>query len=529
MRLPLFSVIGLSLVMAACMPQASQETSVPHNKASDNVASVYAAPALLELSLPELSVKLAAGETTSLDLTDAYLQRIKALQTDGPQLRAFIELNPAARAFARESDKRRAAGQSLGPLDGIPIALKDNIETLDPMPTTAGAAVLARNVTERDSPLVAGLRSHGAVVLGKTNLSEWANFKSENSSSGYSEIAGQVRNPHVLGRNPCGSSSGSGVAVAASLAAGAVGTETNGSIICPAQVNGVVGFKPTVGLVPQDYIVPISASQDTAGPMTKTVRGAAMMLGPMAGEGADYAATLDVDSLSGTRVGVMAFSLNSDLDLTAKFNAAKDVLAGQGAVLVPIEAFDIATDDFWDKALLVLEYEFKDGVDRYLADAPKPVLTRSLADVIAYNKGAFSEPAYDQDLLIRSDARGALTSADYLAALADIQKAARGDGIDSLLKTYDVDVLIGPSGPIAPLHIPGEADEWGYWAGAGYLAAVAGYPNLTVPMGLVGKIPVGLSFMGAKDSDAKILSYGYAYEQASRARTAPQYLKDDSN
>ena len=479
-------------------------------------------------SLPEIADGLQAGQVRSVDLVLAYQTRIEQIDQNGPTLQSVLALNPTALDDARDSDERRMLGKGWGPLDGVPILLKDNIESLDPVATTAGALALKDNITGRDSPLVAGLRAQGAIILGKTNLSQWANFRSNESLSGWSALGGQVRNPHMLDRNPCGSSSGSGAAAAASLAAGAVGTETNGSIICPSNVNGVVGFKPTVGVVPQQYIIPISHSQDTAGPMTKTVKGAAMMLTAMAGMDAsiDYAAGLDTASLSGKRVGVMRFAQGSNADIHARFDAALAVLETQGAELVEIDTFDPDAENFWGDALSVLEYEFRHTLNAYLSDTPDSVATRSLAELIAFNEAnADIELAlFDQDLLESSEAKGPLTDEAYLNALAAVQSATRENGINKLLAEHAVDMLVAPSGPVSPRVDPINGDTWPSWAGAGYLAAIAGYPHITVPMGDVHGVPIGFSIMGAKDADAEILSWGYAYEQASQMRVEPQYL-----
>ena len=493
-------------------------------------APAYQATGWAAKTLPELAAALASGELTSVELTGLYLDRIERIDRAGPTLQAILAVNPDARAQAEASDARRAAGAPLGPLDGLPILLKDNIESADPMATTAGALALQENVTGRDSPLVAGLRAQGAVILGKTNLSQWANFRSHDSISGWSALGGQVRNPHMLDRSPCGSSSGSGAAVAASLAAGAVGTETNGSIICPSNVNGIVGFKPTVGLVSAQYIIPISPSQDTAGPMTKTVTGAAMMLSAMAdpAEAEDYVSGLDPDALKGKRVGVLRFSVGSNGDIISAFDRSLAPLAAQGAELVEIDTFSPETEDFWTESLLVLEYEFKASLNAYLADAAPGVSARTLADIIAFND-THSEAElalFDQSILLESEALGGLEDEAYQSALTNIQTATRSAGIDRLLREYGVDVLVAPSGPVAPRVDPVNGDVWPAWAGAGYLAAIAGYPHLTVPMGDVHGIPLGLSFMGAHGDDAAMLAYGYAFEQASQRRVDPQYLSD---
>ena len=516
---------ALGVLCAACSSVA--ELPEPTASMSETERSLQPTGWIAK-SLPEIVEGLETGQVSSVELVLAYQDRIERIDKNGPTLQSVLSLNPTALDDARDSDERRMLGKSWGLLDGVPVLLKDNIESLDPIATTAGALALKDNVTGRDSPLVAGLRAQGAIVLGKTNLSQWANFRSNESMSGWSALGGQVRNPHMLDRNPCGSSSGSGAAAAASLAAGTVGTETNGSVICPSNVNGIVGFKPTVGLVSQQYIVPISHSQDTAGPMTKTVKGAALMLTAMAGIEAstDYAAGLDAGSLAGTRVGVMRFAQGSNADIHARFDAALAVLEGQGAELVEIDAFEPDADNFWGDALSVLEYEFKHTLNAYLADTPDSVTARSLADVISFNEANedVELALFDQDLLESSEAKGPLTDESYLTALASIQTASRENGIDKLLAEHSVDMLVAPSGPVSPRIDPINGDTWPSWAGAGYLAAIAGYPHITVPMGEIHGVPIGLSIMGAKDMDADILSWGYAYEQASQMRVEPQYL-----
>jgi len=515
---------GIIMAVALVAAGACQSREPVMTDASNEVS--YEATGWTARTLPEISDALIAGELTSADLVQAYLDRIARLDRDGPRLQSILVLNPDAMAQADASDARRAAGQALGPLDGVPILLKDNIETRDPMATTAGSLALKDNVTGRDSPLVTGLRAQGAVILGKTNLSQWANFRSNQSISGWSSVGGQVRNPHMLDRSPCGSSSGTGAAIAAALAAGGVGTETNGSIICPANVTGLVGFKPTVGVIPQDGIVPISPSQDTAGPMTRTVRGAALMMNAMDAGDTDYTAALSAGALAGVRIGVLRGAQGSNPDILAHLDAALEVMKGQGAELVDIEALDMP-DGFWPSSLLVLEYEFKHSLNAYLAATPSSVDVRTLSDVIAFNvANADSELAlFGQDLFDESDALGPLTDEAYADALALVQTAARENGIDRLLAEHNVTVLVAPSGPVAPRIDPVNGDVWPDWAGAGWAAAIAGYPHLTVPMGNVHGIPIGVSFMGGARSDAAILAYGYAYEQASALRVSPAYLK----
>ena len=415
----------------------------------------------------------------------------------------------------------------------MPVLIKDNIEVAGPLATTAGSLALAANVTNRDAPLVARLRQAGAVILGKTNLSEWANIRSTHSISGWSAVGGQTRNPHALDRNPCGSSSGSGAAVAAGEVDFAIGTETDGSITCPASINGVVGFKPTVGLV-STSIVPISASQDTAGPITRTVEQAAELLSVIAGSDPEDSATRESDAhrvnfaaalspraLRGARIGVMRFASTDQLDPV--FKAALAVLKAQGATLIEIKKFnDKAIGDNEGK---VLNAELKVGLNAYLATTPPSVTSRTLAQVIAFNKThADQEMAlFGQETFIKAEKTKGLADRAYKAARATSLAAAGVHGIDRLLAASKLDALVGPTaGPSWKIDAV-NGDQYSS-AGAGSLAAVAGYPHLTVPMGTVRGLPVGLSFMGAKWSDARILSLGFAYEQASHAQVRPRFL-----
>ena len=517
---------AVAALCAACAP--STETSeAPVTDPQIETRDVTTED-LLE-TLPEISANLAAGTISSVDLVNAYIARIEAVDRSGPTLQSVLAVNPDAISQAEASDARRASGEALGPLDGVPILLKDNIESLDPMPTTAGSTALKDNVTGRDSPLVAGLRAQGAIILGKTNLSQWANIRSSESSSGWTSLGGQVKNPHVLNRNPCGSSSGSGAAAAASLAAGTVGTETNGSIICPSNASGIVGFKPTVGLVSQEYIVPISFSQDTAGPMTKSVMGAAMMMNAMAtsDDATDYVAALDADSLNGKRVGVARFSQGTNPLIIERFNAGLAVLEAQGATLVEIEEHSLGAQ-YGANSLAVLMYELKHTMDEYLASTPDAVTTRSLADLIAFNEAnADIELAYfGQDLFENAQARGPITDQAYLDARAMVQTATGENGIDALLAEHQVDMLVSPSGVIVMEHDYTKGDVWpNEWAGIGGYAAVAGYPHITVPVGTAENVPLGFSIMSASGRDAEVLSWGYAFEQASQLRAEPQFLE----
>jgi amidase len=460
-----------------------------------------------------------------------YLDRIEEVDKNGPRLQSVLALNPDALEQAKLRDQQREQGKILGALHGVPVLLKDNIETLDSMPTTAGALALKNNITRRDSPLVAGLRAQGAIILGKTNLSQWANFRSEDSMSGWSALGGQVRNPHMLDRNPCGSSSGSAAATAASLAAASIGTETNGSIICPANANSIVGFKPTVGIVPQQYIIPISVSQDTAGPMTKTIKGAALMMNAIAITNAniDFTAGLTKQALQGVRVGVLNFAKGQSPPILARFETALVDLKAAGAILVDIDERPETPDSFGKMSYDILKYEFKDGLNTYLAStSPEKVPTRTLQQLIDFNQAhADVELAlFDQSIFIASQAMGSLESQEYKAAIEAVQRSTRESGIDKLLKDHEVTVLVAPSGLITPRIDPINGDVWpNNWPGYGSHAARAGYPHATVPMGGHHHLSIGLSFIGGKGTDAQLLSYAFAYEQHSQRRLEPQYLE----
>ncbi len=490
-------------------------------------------------SLSEIATAIRNGDVTSEQIMEAYLYRIEKIDRSGPTLNSIIAVNPDALELARQMDAELAAGNNRGPLHGVPVLLKDNIETKDNMPTTAGALALKDNFTGRDAPGIAGLREAGAIILGKTNLSQWANFRSTDSISGWSAIGGQVRNPHVLDRSPCGSSSGSGAATAAALAAGSVGTETNGSIICPSVMNGIVGFKPTVGLVSRTHIVPISPTQDTAGPMTRTVRDAAIMLTAMAGSDpadtatdkadsmkTDFTAGLDAASLDGKRIGVLRFAQGDVPEITALFEAALETLEAKGATFVDIDEYQAPAGLGGDEFLL-LKAEFKVSLNDYLASTPENITTRTLSDVIAFNKeNADIELAlFHQDILVDSDALPGLDDEAYQKALANVLKGTREDGIDKMLADHDVDLLIVPTARPSFLIDPVHGDNYPGGVGAGYIAAIAGYPHITVPMGTVRGLPVGLSIMGAAWDDAEVLKAGYVYEQASNKITKPAYRR----
>lgn len=511
------------LLVVFCSTLLSACTNLPSTK-----EPVTNAERWLGESIPAIATAIRQRDISAEALVTNYQQRISAIDQAGPALQSVLALNPLALERARALDALLADGQNAGPLHGVPVLLKDNIEAAGPLPTTAGSTALANNVTNRDSPLVAGLRDAGAIILGKANLSQWANFRSSQSLSGWSAIGGQVKNPHILDRNPCGSSSGSGAAVAAALTAGAVGTETNGSIICPSNVNGIVGFKPTVGLVSAQHIVPISTTQDTAGPMTRSVMGAAMMLDAMTGkaEQAPYSSALPAASLRNVRLGVLRYSVGENPHITKKFAAALQALENQGAVLVDIDEAPERPENFRASSFLVMGAEFKQAINSYLADTPPEVEARSLSALIAYNEAnaQIEMPLFGQDIFATAQASVDLDSEEYRTALASIQQATRVDGIDALLQRHNLSAVIFPSGPLASQIDPINGDVWPQWVGDGTSAAIAGYPHLSVPMGTVHGLPIGLSFVASAGSDAKVLSLGYVFEQATRLRAQPEFL-----
>ena len=480
------------------------------------VAALVATPAPAQQPLPaETNVR-------------AALERIARID---PQLHSVIAVDPTAIDQARRVD----ASNMRGPLAGQPVLIKDNIESAGPLPTTAGSLALANNVTNRDAPLVARLRATGAVIVGKTNLSEWANIRSNKSISGWSAVGGQTRNPWALDRNPCGSSSGSGAAVAAGLVRMAIGTETDGSVTCPAAINGIVGLKPTVGLVSRTHIVPISHSQDTAGPMTASVLEAAELLTAIAGSDPadpatrdadkhkrDYAAGLDPNSLKGKRIGVMRFASGFGTD--AAFDTALALLRQKGATLVEIKKFDdklVGKNEF-----PVLLTELKADMAKYLKDSPAPLPARTLAELIAFDNAHQKQEMslFGQEIFEQAQKTKGLSDPAYKKARQVSFTAAGPNGIDKLLKDNRVVALVGPTMPPAWMidAVNGDQSSGG---GAGSLAAVAGYPHLTVPMGLVKGLPVGLSFIGPKWSEALLLNLGYAYEQARGPFPTPKFYR----
>jgi len=495
--------------------------------------------ALEEATISDLQAGMAAGKLTARSITKAYLDRIAELNRKGPTLRHVIETNPDALAIADALDRERKAGKVRGPLHGIPILLKDNVDTADRMTTTAGSLALAGSIPLQDSFIAAKLRAAGAIFLGKANLSEWANFRSTHSTSGWSGRGLQAKNPYVLDRNPCGSSSGSGGAVSANLCAGAIGTETDGSIVCPASANGIVGIKPTLGLVSRAGIIPIAHSQDTAGPMTRTVRDAAIMLGVLAGvdprdpatsssgtQGQnDYTKYLDANGLRGARIGVARAKFFGYSDVTDKvINDAIDAMKAQGAVIVDPANIETA-GKFDDSEFDVLLYEFKADLNSYLASLGPKAPLKTLQEIISFNDQHkdLEMPWFGQEIMIQAQAKGPLTEKKYLDELASNLKMSRTDGIDATMDKYKLDAIVAPTGSPA---WPTDLINGDHFTGASSTpAAVAGYPNINVPAGFSHMLPIGISFFGRAFSEPTLIKLAYSFEQATKHRRPPTFIQ----
>jgi len=492
---------------------------------------------LNETTILQLQQDMQTGKYTSETLVSLYLKRINEIDKSGPMLNSVIEINPEARELARQMDAERKAGKIRSPLHGIPVLIKDNIDTADSMLTTAGSLALTGSRPARDAFIASRLREAGAVILGKTNLSEWANFRSSRSSSGWSGRGGQTRNPYVTDRNPCGSSSGSGVAVSANLCVAAVGTETDGSIVCPSSVNGIVGIKPTLGLWSRSGIIPIAHSQDTAGPMTRTVSDAVIMLGlltgidnadeaSVAGTGKiqqDYTRYLDANGLENARIGVARnfFGFHDKVD--ELMEGAIELMRSKGAVI--IDPADIGTTKEMEEFEFdVLLYEFKADLNRYLSLLPDTNRYKSLADLIAYNEAnkQTEMPWFGQDIFVSAEKKGPLTEDAYLKALASLKRLAGPDGIDATMQQHKLDAIIAPTGG------PAWNTDWvngdHFSGGSSSPAACAGYPAITLPAGFVHGLPVGITFMGTAWSEPLLIRLSYAFEQASGYRKAPGFM-----
>ena len=494
---------------------------------------------LEETTIGDLQAAMAAGRLTARSITQLYLDRIAELDRKGPTLRYVIEINPDALAIADSLDQERKAGRVRGPLHGIPILLKDNIDTADKMTTTAGSLALEGSIAPQDAFIAARLRAAGAVFLGKANLSEWANFRSTHSTSGWSGRGGQAKNPYVLDRNPCGSSSGSGGAVAANLCAAAIGTETDGSIVCPSSANGIVGIKPTLGLLSRSGIIPIAHSQDTAGPMTRTLRDAVIMLGVLTGpdpadpatlasrargQVTDYTKYLDPSGLRGARIGVPRAKFFGYSDVTDKaINDAIAVMKAQGAVIVDPANIETA-GKFDDSEFDVLLYEFKTDLNKYLASLGPKAPVKSLQEIIAFNDAHKDQemPWFGQEIMIQAQAKGPLSEKKYRDNLAKDLKMSRTDGIDATMNKYKLDALVAPTGgPAWPTDLI-NGDH--FTGGSSTPAAVAGYPNINVPAGFSHNLPIGISFFGRAYSEPTLIKIAYAYEQATKHRRAPAFI-----
>jgi amidase len=489
---------------------------------------------LNEITISGLQEKMVSGELTASGICRMYLERIRKVD---PFLRSVIEINPDAEQIAQKLDEERKAGKVRGPLHGIPVLIKDNIDTADKMQTTAGSLALSGNMAPEDAPIVNKLREAGAVLIGKTNLSEWANFRSEMSSSGWSGRGGQVRNPYCLDRSPCGSSSGTGAAVSANLCALGIGTETNGSIVCPSGVNGIVGVKPTLGLWNGKGIIPIAHSQDTAGPMARTVTDAAVLLGALASaENAllqsdksspavfeDYTTFLDLNGLSSVRLGIFREVLGFHPQVDELFSEAVELMKSKGAVMVDPVKFE-GRRAMGDSSYQVLLFEFKAGLNKYLAGHPSAPV-KSLKETIAFNESEKNKemPWFGQDIFKLAEEKGDLASEEYLKALADSKRLAQAEGIDKVMKEHNLDAIIAPTnGPAWTIdwvngdHFSGSSSSY---------PAIAGYPNITLPMGFVRGLPVGISFFGRAWSEPVLLKIAYAFEQASKHRKAPGFME----
>jgi amidase len=518
-------VVAASVVLSPACTSETGHTTVPPPEFELN-----------ELSVAQLQEGMASGRYTSRRLVELYLRRIAQIDAAGPRLRSVIETNPEALAIADALDTERKAKGGRGPLHGIPMLIKDNIDTGDKMLTTAGSLALMGGPAPRDAFVVERLRTAGVVILGKTNLSEWANIRSTKSTSGWSARGGLVKNPYVLDRNPCGSSSGTGTAIAANLAALGVGTETDGSVVCPSSVAALVGIKPTIGLVSRSGIIPISHSQDTAGPMARTVTDAAVLLNAMAGVDPrdpatssapaareDYTAALKADALQGARIGVARaqyFGYNAPADNLIE--AAIAEMKAMGATIV--DPADIPTAARLDGCEIdVLLYELKADLNAYLATRGATAAASTLKDLIAFNERerAREMPYFGQELFVRAEAKGPLTTPEYVAAASLCHRLSREQGIDAVMTMHRLDALVAPTlGPAWPTdllngdHVLGSSST---------PAAVAGYPSITVPAGWVGELPVGMLFIGRAWSESRLISLAFAYEQASRHRKPPRF------
>ena len=490
-----------------------------------------------EKTIAELQEAMKSGGLTARSIAEKYLSRIAAIDKQGTRLNSVIELNPEALAIADALDAERKTRGTRGPLHGIPVLIKDNIDTADRMSTTAGSLALEGSIAQNDAFVVKRLRDAGAVILGKTNLSEWANFRSTRSTSGWSGRGGLTRNPYVLDRNPCGSSSGSGVAVSANLCSVAIGTETDGSIVCPATTNGIVGIKPTLGLVSRSGIIPIAHSQDTAGPMARTVADAAILLGVITGidprdavtqESAgksftDYTQFLDTNGLRGARIGVARKYFGFSDEVDRLMNDAIEAMKRSGAAV--IDPVNLApSKEYEDSELQVLLYEFKHDLNKYLSELGPKAPFRSLKEIIEFNEKNRSRamPYFGQESFLKAEAKGPLTSPEYRKALENNRRLSRKRGIDAVIAKDRLDAIVAPTG--GPSWTTDLVNGDHYTGGSSSPAAVAGYPSITVPAGFIHRLPVGISFFGAAYTEPTLIKLAYAFEQATKHRRPPEFL-----
>jgi amidase len=509
------------------------------NDARERLESSPGVPAfeLEEITIADLQEGMKAGKYTARGIAEKYLARIAALDKRGPAVNSVIEVNPDALALADASDKERKAKGARGPLHGIPMLIKDNIDTADKMMTTAGSLALVGSKMPKDSVVAQKLREAGAVIIGKTNLSEWANIRSRHSTSGWSGRGGQTKNPYALDRNPCGSSSGSGAAASANFCVAAIGTETDGSIVCPSSANGLVGIKPTVGLVSRSGIIPISHSQDGAGPMCRTVRDAAIVLGALTGVDAedsataesrgksytDYTQFLKADGLRGARIGVVRKTFGFRDTVDKAMEEALEAMKREGAILV--DPAEIETAGKWSETeLTVFMYELKSDLNAYLARPGFSAPVKTLKDIIEFNEKNHEKemPYFGQDFFLKAEEKGPLSEKEYIEALEKNHQLARKEGIDATMDKHNLDALVGPTGGAAWLTDLVDGDHFG--GGSSGAAAVAGYPNVTVPAGFVFGMPVGISFFGRAWSEPVLVRLAYAFEQATKVRKAPKFL-----
>lgn len=524
-----------AITVSSCTQATEDATSGEANSLSDALLPNDSFE-LNEVTVKILQQKMESGEFTAEQITQLYLDRIEAIDKNGPKLNAVLEVNPEALSIAKSLDEERSAGNVRGPLHGIPVLIKDNIDTADQMMTTAGALAMMGNIAQKDAYIVKKLREAGVVLLGKTNLSEWANFRSTRSSSGWSSRGGQCHNPYILDRNPCGSSSGSGIAASANLCAIAIGTETNGSIVCPSSANGLVGIKPTVGLWSRSGIIPISFTQDTAGPMARTVADAATLLGACTGVDAndsktansqgkfyqDYTQFLEAEALNGPRIGIMRPYMGFHEEVDAELESAFEAMRKKGATLVEIDEEPAEWKGLGAAGYEVLLYEFKDGVNKYLKTASPDSAVKTVKDIIEFNKANADKamPYFKQEILEEAAKRGNLNTQEYKDFVAKTVSQSR-KGIDRLLRELNIQAIVAPTGGPAWCTNLINGDHFG--GGSSSPAARAGYPNISVPAGFVHGLPIGLSFFGTAFSEPTLIKLVYAFEQATKLRKAPEF------